>query len=102
MTSKTAIRHLKNVWGKVGLGEIPTPDETMDTLRLSGRRRKRVKSDRTAQMNLRIRPQEKDRMAVIALREHVSINELFSRMLNLYEREHGKAERPIRDAGPAK
>jgi len=43
-------------------------------------------------MNLRIRPDEKHRVSVIALREGVTINEIFSRMLALYEREYGKAE----------
>jgi hypothetical protein len=92
MTSKTAINQLKNMWGRAGLGDIPKPEETTDTLGVAGRSVKRTKSDRTAQMNLRIRPDEKHRVAVIALRENVSINEIFSRMLALYEREHGKAE----------
>jgi hypothetical protein len=92
MTSKTAINQLKNVWGRVGLDDIPKPEETTDTLRLAGRSGKRAKSDRIAQMNLRIRPNEKQRIAVLAVRENVSINEVFSRMLALYEREYGKPE----------
>jgi hypothetical protein len=100
MTSKTAINQLKNVWGRVGLDEIPKPEETTDTLRATGRSGKRAKSDRTAQMNLRIRPDEKQRIALIAVRENVSINEVFSRMLALYEREYGKPEiTPAKDTG---
>jgi hypothetical protein len=34
----------------------------------------------------------KRRVALIALRENVSINEVFSRMLTVYEREHGRVE----------
>lgn len=92
MTSKTAINQLKNVWGRVGLDEIPKPEETTDTLRVAPRSGRRAKSDRTAQMNLRIRSDEKQRIALIAVRENVSINEIFSRMLALYEREYGKPE----------
>jgi len=91
MKSKTAISQLKNVWSRVGLDDVPTPDETRDTLP-SAVGAKRQKSDRTAQMNLRIRPEEKQRIGLIALRESVSINEIFSRMLELYEREHGRAQ----------
>ena len=82
MTSKTAINQLKNVWSRVGLDNIPNPDETKDTLRLSETRGKRKKSDRVAQMNLRIRPEEKHRVSIIAVREKVTINEIFSRMLH--------------------
>jgi predicted HicB family RNase H-like nuclease len=53
---------------------------------------KRAKSDRTAQLNLRIRPAEKQQIALMALRENVSINEMFSRMLLHYQREHGRVE----------
>src|SRR5262245_36837957 len=92
MTSKTAINQLKNVWGRVGLAEIPKPEDTTDTRRLTATPATPKKSDRTAQMNLRIRPDEKHRVSVVALREGVTINEVFSRMLALYEREYGKAE----------
>jgi hypothetical protein len=92
MKSKTAISQLKNVWGKVGLDNVPTPDETKNTLKMPQPAVKREKSDRVAQLNLRIRPGEKKRIAIIALRENVTINEIFSRMLALYESEHGAAE----------
>ena len=86
---KTAINELRNVWGRVGLGSAPTAEETKDTLEVPARR---VKSDRTAQLNLRIRPSEKQQIALMALRENVSINEIFSRMMALYQREHGRVE----------
>ena len=88
---KTAITELKSVWGRVGLSGVPAPKETTDTLQL-GRQAKRTKSDRVAQLNLRIRPGEKQQIALLALREDVSINEIFSRMLTLYQREHGRVE----------
>jgi hypothetical protein len=86
---KTAINELRTVWGRVGLGGTPTPDETKNTLEVPTRR---SKSDRTAQLNLRIRPAEKQQVALMALRENVSLNELFTRMLTLYQREHGRVE----------
>ena len=98
MKSKTAITELKNVWGRVGLGGVPAREDTKDTLQAAGST-KRKKSDRSAQLNLRIRPQEKQRFALIALSESVSINEIFSRMLALYEREHGCIELSKRAEG---
>jgi hypothetical protein len=86
---KTAITELKSVWGRVALGSAPAADEAKDTLGVLG---KRAKSDRTAQLNLRIRPAEKQQIALMALRENVSINEMFSRMLLHYQREHGRVE----------
>ncbi len=92
MTSRTAINQLKTVWSKVGLDEVPSPDETRDTLKQAQESRPRKRSQRTAQLNLRIAPDEKHRMELIALREKVSLNEMFARMLALYEREHGRPE----------
>jgi hypothetical protein len=86
---KTAINELRNVWGRVGLGSAPTPEETKNTVELPKRR---LKSDRTTQLYLRIRPDEKQQMVLMAVRENVSVNEMFSRMLTHYQREHGRVE----------
>ena len=77
---------------RLELGEVPTLEEARGPSGTAVGKTKRVKSDRTAQMNLRVRPDEKRRIGLVALRENVSINEIFSRMLELYEREHGRAE----------
>ena len=95
---KTAINELRNVWGRVGLGGAPAPDETKDTLKVG---RRRTKSDRTAQLNLRIRPDEKQQMILMAVRESVSINEILSRMLVHYQREHGRVELATSNEGDA-
>jgi hypothetical protein len=50
----------------------------------------RKKSDRTARLELRVTPDERRRTDILALRDGTSLNELYSRMLTLYEREHGK------------
>jgi hypothetical protein len=86
---KTAINELRNVWGRVGLGSAPTAEEAKNTVELPKRR---LKSDRTTQLYLRIRPDEKQQMVLMAVRENVSINEMFSRMLVQYQREHGRVE----------
>jgi len=90
MSSKTSLSQLKTVWSKVGLDEIPAADETRGNLDQPEPLRK--KSERTAQLNLRIRPDEKERIGLLAVRDNININELLTRMLTLYEREHGKAQ----------
>jgi hypothetical protein len=54
--------------------------------------RVRKKSERTARVEVRVSPDERHRFELIAVREAVSASEAFSRMLALYEREHGKLE----------
>ena len=90
MSTKGALKQLKSVWGKAGLEAAPGPEDAVG--RLEEPRRGRKRSDRTAQLNLRIRPEEKERITLFAVRDRVSINEVFSRMLELYAREHGSVE----------
>lgn len=94
MSKDRPINRLKRIWGKAGLDQIPTPadikgtmrkpDETVSTVR--------AKSLRTARLDLRVTPDEKKRLELMAVREGVSLNGLFARMLDLYEREHGRVE----------
>ena len=92
--SRKAETHIRSMWSKAGLGEIPTPNETIGNMTLPEApvRRSRKKSARTARLDLRLSPSEKKRIELMAVSEGVSINELFSRMLALYEREHGRIE----------
>lgn len=91
MSTSRAIKQLKSVWGKAGLDRIPTPDETMGNLQHPEPTppRKRAKSARTARLTIRCTPEEKRRTELRAVAEGISINELYSRMQDLYEREHG-------------
>jgi hypothetical protein len=91
-TSK-ALKQLKSVWGKSGIDRIPPPDETRGTMHpaLAGPKG-RKKSARTARLDLRLTPEEKQRLELRAVAEGVSINELFSRMQALYEQTHGRVE----------
>jgi predicted HicB family RNase H-like nuclease len=93
--SNKAMQRLKTVWGKAGRDQIPSPEEVKRTM---GRPGPRAKSARTARVDLRVTPEEKHRLELTALREGVSLNELFARMLALYEREHGRPEITSTDA----
>jgi hypothetical protein len=90
MATRGALKQLKNVWGKAGLDDAPTAADTVGSLEPP--RPGRPKSNRKAQLNLRITPDEKEQITLIAVRARVSINEIFSRMLTLYQREHGRVE----------
>lgn len=90
MSTGGALKQLKNVWGKAGLDAAPKAEEAVGRLQPGHRVRK--KSNRTAQLNLRITPEEKEQIALMAVRARVSINEVFTRMLTLYQREHGRVE----------
>ena len=93
MSAEKAMKQLKRVWGKAGLDHIPTPEETKGNLALpdSGIPA-RKKSPRTARLDLRLTPEEKQRLELRAIAEGVSINELHSRMQALYEKTHGRVE----------
>lgn len=92
MSSKAAINQLKNVWSKVGLDAVPGSEEVHNNLQQPLPARRRQKSIRTAQLNLRVAPDEKRRLELLSVREQTSLNEIFARMLALYEREHGRPE----------
>jgi len=89
MSNNRAMQRLKNVWGKAGLDHIPSPDDVKGTMQKHG---VRAKSPRTARIDLRVTPEEKRRLELTAVRDGISFNELFARMLALYEREHGRVE----------
>ena len=93
MSTRKAMNQLRSVWGKAGLDHIPSPDETKGNIhpKLAGPQ-VRKKSARTARLDVRLTPEEKKRIELIAVAEGQSINEIFSRMLKLYEREHGRVE----------
>ncbi len=90
MATRGALKQLKNVWGKAGLEEAPTAEDTVGSLEPP--KVGRPKSNRKAQLNLRITPDEKEQITLMAVRARVSINEIFSRMLAHYQREHGRVE----------
>ena len=94
MSSDRALKQLKSVWGKSGVDHVPSPDDIKGNMEdpAAAAARARKKSTRTARLDLRLSPEEKRSVELLAVRETISINELFSRMLALYEREHGRVE----------
>ena len=104
MSKDHAIHRLKRIWGKAGLDQIPTPDDIKGNMPEpeDAAPRPRVKSARTARVDLRLTPDEKKRLELMAVRENVSLNEMFARMLAHYEAEHGRvaitsAQQPASD-----
>jgi hypothetical protein len=90
MSSDRALKHLKKVWGRSGIDHLPAHDETKGVIVPNPRKR----SARTARLDLRITPDEKKRTELIAVMQETSINEIYSRMLDLYEQHHGRIEMP--------
>jgi hypothetical protein len=92
MTTRKAMQQLKSVWGKAGLNAIPTPDEVKGNMGepAANTARGRKKSERTARLDVRCTPDEKKRVQLIAVDEGQSVNEIFSRMLSVYERERSR------------
>ncbi len=104
MSTSRAMKQLKTVWAKAGIDRIPSPDETKGTMQepeVTGAS-PRKKSARTARLDVRCTPDEKMRVGLRAVAEGVGINEIFSRMLELYEREHGRVELSSAKEGRAK
>lgn len=93
MSTDRAMKRLQSVWGKSGVDRIPSPDEIKGTMaEPSSQSRRGRRSGRTARLELRVTPDEKKSVELLAMREGVSVNELFARMLALYVREHGRVE----------
>ena len=88
---QSALKQLQSVWGRAGLTETPQVDEAKGNI---GIRKQSARSPRYGgvQVSLRVTADEKKRFELIAMRESSSLNEIFSRMLALYEREHGRVE----------
>lgn len=91
MSSK-ALKELKRVWSKAGIDYLPTIDDTKGAM--SDRAGRRPKNARTARLDLRLTPDEKRKLELIAVINGLSINEIFTRMLDLYEGHHGRVEIP--------
>lgn len=87
-----ALKELKRVWSKAGIDYLPSRDDAKGTMGETTNRR--AKSTRTARLDLRLTPEEKRKMELLAVIDGVSINEVFTRMLALYEERHGRVELP--------
>jgi len=89
---KNALKQLQSVWSRGGQEHAPLPEETKGNVQRTRKESLRSPKHGGVQVNLRITRDEKKRLEMIALREDVSLNEIFSRMLTLYEETHGRVE----------
>ena len=91
MNTVRAIDKLKSVWA--GNGDAHVSDDTIIPSDMRNRSSgKGGTIARSARLDLRITHEEKKRIELLALRDDIAINRVFSRMLELYEREYGRVE----------
>ena len=74
-----------------GLSRPPSELETLGNLNLPVAGRGRPKGDPTVQLNLRVPPDVKKRVRLLAARDGRSLSELVIRAVELYEEKHGAA-----------
>ncbi len=74
-----------------GLGQPPPPEAAVGNLKLKPAKPLRDRSDRTEQLNLRVPPDLKRRVRVLATRDDISLSEVVVRAVALYEEKHGPA-----------
>ena len=85
----TAAQKVKRMFAS--LGEAPREDETRGNLLTPAAPRGRPKGDPTVQLNLRVPPDVKRRVRLVAARDGMSMSEVVLRALDLYEEKHGAA-----------
>ena len=83
----TAAQKVKRMFS--GLGEAPRETETRGNLLAPANPRGRPKGDPTVQLNLRVPPDVKKRVRLVAARDGLSLSEVVLRALELYEEKHG-------------
>lgn len=73
------------------LGDAPGEHEVRGNLKAPLAPRGRPKGDPTVQLNLRVPPEVKKRVRLMAARDGLSLSEVVLRALELYEEKHGAA-----------
>jgi hypothetical protein len=72
------------------LGAPPAPTETKSTLDRAEPARGFAGDDELAQLNFKIPQGMKKRIKQLAVRDSITLQVMLTRMLELYEKEHGK------------
>ena len=72
------------------IGQPPQPGEVKETLNRPETVRGSNSGDALTQLNFKIPRSTKKRIKALALRDNVTLLVMLDRMLELYEREHGK------------
>jgi hypothetical protein len=72
------------------IGEPPKSDQTMGVIARPERAAVGRDGDRLTQLNFKIPHSTKRRIKQLAVRDNITLLTMLDRMLELYEREHGK------------
>ena len=88
MSDNDAKKKVKRMFAS--LGTPPLPQATVGSLLLRSPQA-REKSDRTEQLNLRVPPNLKKRIRLLATRDDISLSEVIIRAVELYEEKYGAA-----------
>ena len=89
MSTRDAAHRVKQMFK--GLAGPPSEVEALGNLRLPAAGRGRPKGEPTVQLNLRVPPDVKKRVRLLAARDGHSLSALVLRALELYEEKHGAA-----------
>ena len=89
MSTKNAAEKVRRMFR--GLRSPPSDDETLGNLNAPVVGRGRPRGDPTVQLNLRVPPDVKKRVRLLAARDGHSLSDLVMRALELYEQKHGPA-----------
>ena len=89
MSSKDAAEKVRRMFR--GLRSPPSERETLGNLNVPAIGRGRPRGDPTVQLNLRVPPEMKKRVRLLAARDGHSLSELVMHAIALYEEKHGSA-----------
>ena len=88
------VKDLKNVWHRTGEHDAPKPEDVKDNVQRARRRSARAPSQGGVMVSVRVTPEEKKRLEMLSMRDDLTLGELLSHMLTLYEEKHGKVALP--------
>jgi len=83
----------KKVKGLLAGGRVPSPSETLNTLKTAAPAAPE-KSEPSVQLNLRVPASVKKRVRVLAARDGLTLSEIVMRGVDLYEEASGSASAP--------
>lgn len=90
MSASKAAKAMKSMLAE--LGNPPRPDEVVGILQPDEPKPSAPRTEEASvQLNLRVPASVKHRVRVLAARDDITLSELVTRALDLYEQHHGKA-----------
>lgn len=92
MSASNAAKAMKGMVAE--LGKPPRPEEIVGTLQSDEPKVSMQRAEEASvQLNLRVPASVKHRVRVLAARDDLTLSELVTRALDLYEQQYGKASR---------